>query len=118
MTRPPSPASLDMADFCRVELVVATVAAARANPRARGPALVLDLDLGPELGHRTSSAQLGANYQPNDLVGTQVIVVANLPPRRVAGVESQVLVLAAVDPTRGTRLLRADVPLPNGTRIS
>src|SRR5690606_40780385 len=69
-----------------------------ALPISRGAALVLELDLGPELGPRTSSARLGADYDPAALVGTQVVVVANLPPRRVAGVDSEVLVLAAVDP--------------------
>lgn len=107
-----------VADLARLELIVATVTAARPNTKARGKALVLELDLGPERGRRTSSAQLGADYDPAELVGTQVVVVAGFSPRRVAGVESEVLVLAAVDPALGTKLLRVDVPVANGTRVS
>lgn len=118
MTGPDPPAPLSPAELERVELRVATVTGARPNPKARGPALILELDLGPELGVRTSSARLAADYRPEELVGTQVVVVANLSPRKVAGVRSEVLVLAAVDPALGTKLLRVDVPVPSGTRVS
>lgn len=118
MTGPEPSAPLTSAELERVELRVATVTDARPNPAAHGPALVLELDLGPELGQRTSSARLGADYRPEALIGTQVVVVANLAPRKVAGVRSEVLVLAAVDPACGTKLLRVDVPVADGTRVS
>ena len=120
MTDSPEPQAAPIAvdDLFRVDLRVATVLSAAPNPRARQPALVLELDLGPALGRRTSSAQLAGDYDPTQLVGTQVVCVANLPPRRVAGVDSEVLVLAAVDPASGTRLLRVDGAVADGTRVS
>lgn len=113
----PARTPIEAADLARVELRVATVLAARPHRRARTPALILELDLG-EHGVRTSSARLAADYEAAALVGTQVVVVANLPARRVGGVDSEVLVLAAVDPEVGTRLLRVDGPVREGTRIS
>ena len=95
-----------------------TVRGARANPAARKPALVLEVDFGPELGQRTSSAQLTGNYAPEELVGRQVVCVLNFPPRRVAGVESQVLVLAALCPRGGTVLLAPERRVEDGSRIA
>ena len=95
-----------------------TVRAARTNPTARKPALVLDVDFGPELGRRTSSAQLAGNYAPEQLIGRQVVCVLNFPPRRVAGVESQVLVLAALCPREGTVLLAPERRVEDGSRIA
>ena len=104
--------------FLQVELRVGTVRSARRNEQARKPALVLTIDLGAELGTRCSSAQLTQNYAPDELVGRQVVCVVNLPPRRVAGVESQVLVLGALCPRRGTVLLAPERPVEDGSRIA
>ena len=111
------PEPLRAEELARVELRVATVVAARVNPAARVPALVLELDLGP-LGTRTTSAQLTRNYAPEDLVGRQVVCVANLPPKRVADVCSEVLVLGALDPERGTVLLALGRPVENGAPVA
>lgn len=94
-----------------------TVLEAELNPRAQKPSFVLTIDFGP-MGTRMSSAQLTENYAPETLVGRQVIAVTNLPPKRVAGVRSEVLVLAAVSETRGTVLLELGMPVENGTPIS
>lgn len=99
------------------DLRVGTVVAARVNPAARKPALVLEIDFGP-LGRRTSSAQIAALYTPETLVGRQVVAVVNLPPRRVAGVVSEVLVLAAVDPAAGTVLLAPERRVADGTPVA
>jgi tRNA-binding protein len=56
------------------------------------------VDLGPECGVRTSSAQLTRRYTPDGLVGTSVLALVNVPPRRVAGFVSEVLVLGVVNP--------------------
>lgn len=105
--------------FQRVEWRVGTISSAKFNEAARKPAYVLELDFGPDLGTRTSSAQLTENYEVPALIGRQVVCVFNLPPRRVAGVKSEVLVLAAVDEGgEGTVLLDLERPVPNGTRIA
>ena len=111
-----SPAEITFDDFLRVDLRVGTVRSAALNPKARVPAYVLEIDFGP-LGMRTSSAQLTERYAADDLVGRQVIAVLNFPPKRVAGVKSEVLVLGAVDDAAGTTLLTLTHPVNDGTRV-
>ncbi|MBI1380193.1 MAG: tRNA-binding protein [Planctomycetaceae bacterium] len=119
MELPERPATtIEPEAFFAVELRVGTVRSAALNPAARVPAYVLEVDFGPELGLRTSSAQLTANYRPEDLLGRQVVAVFNLPPKRVAGVKSEILVLGALDPARGTVLLRTDTPVQDGARVA
>ncbi|QRK11184.1 tRNA-binding protein [Archangium violaceum] len=102
--------------FLGVDIRVGRVVSASLNPKARKPAYVLVIDFGP-LGQRTTSAQITANYRPEQLVGRQVVAVCNFPPKNVAGVTSEVLVLAAVCPDRGTVLLSPDQPVSEGVRI-
>ncbi|MFK7960364.1 MAG: tRNA-binding protein [Phycisphaerales bacterium] len=106
----------DPAAFFDVDLRVARITAAEPNPKARVPAYVLTLDLGP-LGPRTSSAQLTERYAPAELVGRLVIVAANLGARRIAGVKSQVLVLGASDAAGQTALLGVEPGTPPGSRV-
>lgn len=95
---------------------VGTVRSAAPNEKARHPAYVLEIDFGP-LGMRTASAQLTERYAVDDLIGRQVVAVLNFPPKRVAGVKSEVLVLAAVDEVAGTTLLAPTHPVADGTRV-
>lgn len=104
-------------DFLRMDLRVGTVRSAERNPKARHPAYVLGIDFGP-LGLRTSSAQLTERYAAEDLVGRQVVAVVNVPPKRVAGVRSDVLVLGAVDEAVGTTLLVPTHRVADGTRVA
>ncbi|MDA8199841.1 MAG: tRNA-binding protein [Thermaerobacter sp.] len=102
--------------FLAYDLRVGTVVAARVNAGARVPALVLTLDFGP-LGKRTTSGQLTRRYDPETLVGRQVVAVVNFPPKRIAGVRSEVLVLGGLPGEGDVVLLAPDAPVPNGTRI-
>jgi tRNA-binding protein len=70
------------------------------------------------LGRRRSSAQISDLYEPSDLVGLQVIAVVNLPPRRVAGLESEVLVLAVENGKGENVLLIPERPVPDGGKVS
>ncbi len=101
--------------FRAIELRVGVVLEATANEQARVPAYVLRIDFGAA-GVKTSSAQITERYQPADLVGRQVVAVTNLPPRRIAGVTSEVLILGAME-EGGVNLLRPDLPAPPGTRV-
>ncbi len=103
-------------DFLKVDIRVGTILSARLNEKARKPAYILEVDMG-ELGIKTSSAQITQLYQPDDLVGKQVLAVVNFPTKRVAGVKSEILVLAAVDEEKGTILISPDFPVANGTRM-
>ena len=108
---------IEFEDFQRVEMATGTVVDARVNDKARMPAYVLTIDFGPDYGERTSSAQITRNYQPQELVGRQVVAVMNFPPKRIAGVKSEVLVLGAVSPAHEVVLLEPSFPVENGVPI-
>ncbi|KAK9324535.1 hypothetical protein V1517DRAFT_317300 [Lipomyces orientalis] len=107
------------ADFAALDLRVGTITDCALNPKARKPAYKLEIDFGPKIGTRTSSAQITHYYGADDLVGRQVVAAVNLGMRRIAGVKSQALVLGADGNGDGTiTLLAVERPVPNGTRIS
>lgn len=107
---------LSMQDFLKVAMHVGTVLDCQPNTQARKPAYVMAIDFGP-LGIMQSSAQITEHYQPAELIGTQVVAVINFPPKRVAGINSQVLVLASMSDDDGTVLLRPTHPVTNGSRV-
>ena len=104
-------------EFQRLRIHAGTIVEAAPNLRARVPAYLLRIDFGP-LGLRTSSAQITHNYTPQDLVGRQVVAVMNFPPKRVAGVKSEVLVLGAVNEDESVVLLHPSFPVANGTPVA
>ena len=104
-------------DFLKVRIVTGTIVEAELNPKARVPAFVLEIDFGA-LGRRRSSAQLTRNYTAESLVGKQIVAVANFPPKRIAGVKSEVLILGAVSETSGVVLLEPTFPVENGAPIA
>lgn len=108
---------IEFEDFQRMEMATGTIREARVNEKARAPSYVLTIDFGPEYGKRTSSAQITRNYQPDDLVGRQVVAVMNFPPKRIAGVKSEVLVLGAVSREHDVVLLEPSFPVEDGVRI-
>jgi tRNA-binding protein len=108
---------IDLAAFHAVDIRVGRVLTAALNPAAIKPAYVLTIDFGAPLGVRTSSAQLTVHYTPDTLVGRQVIAVVNFPPKRVAGVRSEVLVLGVPDDTGAVVLLEPTAPVPLGGRL-
>ncbi len=110
-------ATADIAAFERLDIRAGTVVDAQPFPDARKPALKLWIDFGGEIGIRQSSAQVTLHYSPASLLGRQVLALVNLPPRRIAGFESQVLVLGLPDTTGAVVLLRPDQPVPNGGRV-
>ncbi|MGB1120864.1 MAG: tRNA-binding protein [Saprospiraceae bacterium] len=108
--------AIDFADFLKVKMAVGTIISAELNPKARKSAYKLTIDFG-DLGLKTSSAQITENYTPDDLQNKQIIAVMNFRPKRIAGVKSEVLVLAAVCEKKGTVLLNPSMLVENGTRI-
>jgi tRNA-binding protein len=97
---------------------VGTVLTAETFPEARKPSLKLTIDFGEELGVKRSSAQLTARYKPEELIGRQIVAAVNLGTRRIAGFESEVLVLGAMATASDVVLLAVDQSVPNGTRIA
>jgi tRNA-binding protein len=104
-------------DFARVDIRVGTVLSATPNVAARKPALTLEIDFGPELGRKRSSAQLTELYRPEDLVGRQVAAVVNFPPRQIARVMSEVLVLGFPDAEGRVVLVAPERLVPNGGKL-
>jgi tRNA-binding protein len=104
-------------NFERVDVRVGRVIEAGPLPEARKPAIKLSIDFGPEIGVRRSSAQITAHYVPEELPGRQVVAVVNLPLKRIAGFESQVLVLGVSDGEGAVVLLAPDREVPLGSRM-
>jgi tRNA-binding protein len=106
-----------IADFDKVDIRVGTVVDASPFPEAKKPAIKLWVDFGAPLGVRQSSAQLTVHYTPDRLIGRQVVAVVNFPPRRIAGFESQILVLGVPDENGAVVLLRPDIKVPDGGKM-
>ncbi|CAM3748433.1 chaperone CsaA [Alicyclobacillus pomorum] len=104
-------------DFLKLDIRIGTVLTAEPFPEARVPAIKMEIDFGP-LGVKRSSAQITKRYTPEVIVGRQVVAVVNFPPRRIAGFESEVLVLGGIPDKGDVVLLKPDENVPNGTPIA
>lgn len=109
--------STTIEEFERLDMRVGRIVAAEPFPEARRPAYRLTIDFGPA-GQRRSSAQLPATYpRPEALVGRLVVAVVNFPVRRIAGFDSEVLVLGALPADGRIPLLSVDEGARPGDRI-
>jgi tRNA-binding protein len=104
-------------DFKRVELRVGTIVRAEVFEEARNPAYKVWVDLGEELGVKKSSAQITDLYEPEELVGTQVLCVTNFPPKQIGPIMSEVLVTGFYADDGSVVLARPDRPVHNGSRL-
>ncbi len=103
-------------DFDKVDVRVGTVVAVTINKKARKPAYKITLDFGAELGEKTSSAQLTELYQPEDLLGKQLVCCVNLEPMHIGSVKSEVRILGT-DSQQGVVLLQIAEPVENGDKV-
>lgn len=108
---------IGFADFERVDIRVGTVVAAEPFPQARKPAFKLQIDFGPEIGIKKSSAQITVHYTPETLVGRQVAAVVNFPPRQIGPLMSEVLTLGFPDANGAVVLIGPSLPVPNGGKL-
>ncbi len=109
--------SITFEAFQSIQMCAGTILDAQINEKARMPAYILTIDFG-SWGIKTSSAQITEHYTPSSLIGRQIIAVMNFPAKKVAGVKSEVLVLACVSDEQGTILLHPSHPVPNGSLVA
>ena len=102
-------------DFNKVEMRVGTVIEAKINKKARKPAYALTIDFG-EFGTKKSSAQITECYEPEELVGRQVVCCVNFEPMHIGSVKSEVRVLGS-ESAQGVVLLTPTQRVQNGDRI-
>jgi tRNA-binding protein len=108
---------ITFADFERVDIRVGRIIRAEPFPEARKAAYRLQIDFGPELGVRKSSAQLTVHYQPSDLEGRRVLAVVNFPPRQIGPFMSEVLTLGVPDADGHVVLVVPDQDVPLGGKL-
>lgn len=110
-------AEITFDDFMRVDVRVGRVIRAEPYPEARKPAIKMWIDFGPEVGEKKTSAQVTAHYNPETLIGKQVMAVVNFPPRQIGNFMSEVLVLGLPDTDGEIVLLSPDQDVPTGGRM-
>ena len=106
-----------LADFKQLDIRVGRILRVADFPEARKPAYRIEVDCGP-LGLKRSSAQITDGYEIEELINRRVLCVVNLPPLRIAGFKSEILILGACPENEPVNLLKMDKDLPTGTRIS
>ena len=104
-------------DFEKIDLRAGTVVRAEPFPDARKPAIRLWIDLGPDLGIKKSSAQITGHYQPEELIGRQIVCVVNFPPKQISNFISEVLVTGFSDQKNQVVLCAIDKEVPNGSKL-
>lgn len=104
-------------DFEKVELRSGTITKAEVFERARKPAYKVWVDFGPELGVKQSSAQITVHYQPQELIGRQVIGCVNLGSKNIGGFISEFLLVGFPDENQAIRLAAIEGKVPNGAKL-
>jgi methionyl-tRNA synthetase len=107
--------TIEYDDFAKLELKAGTVTACEKVEKA-DKLLKLEVDLGTE--KRTIVSGIALHYKPEELVGKQVIVVTNLAPRKMKGIESQGMILTAEDSDGKLQLLKPEKPVSPGSNVS
>ena len=108
---------ISFADFERVDIRVGRIVSAEPFPEARKPAYRLQIDFGPEIGVKRSSAQLTLRYAREDLVGRLVLGVVNFPPRQIGPFMSEVLTLGVPDESGAVVLVVPERHVPLGGKL-
>jgi tRNA-binding protein len=109
--------TLTWQEFEKVDIRVGTIIAAKDFPKAKKSAYQLVIDFGSAIGIKKSSAQITDHYNPENLIGQQVVAVVNFPPKQIANFISECLVLGIYDEGGAVVLLQPQKQVGNGLKI-
>lgn len=109
--------TITWADFEQVDIRAGTIVEAVPFPEARKPAFKLKIDFGDKIGIKKSSAQITKHYQPEDLIGRQIMAVVNFPPRQIGPFMSEVLTLGFPDENGDVVLAAIDKKVQDGVKL-
>ena len=104
-------------DFQKLDIRAGEIVCVKDFPEARKPAYMLNIDFGPVIGIRQSSAQLTKHYTKEDLVNKKVLGVVNFPPRQIGTFLSEVLILGVPDREGDCVLIVPDKDIPVGGKL-
>jgi len=103
-------------DFEKIDMRVGTIISAEVFSEVKKPAYKVTIDFG-KFGIKKSSAQITKLYKPEDLIGKQIIAVTNFPPKQIANMMSECLVLGVLGNESEISLLSTDKKVQNGLVI-
>ncbi len=109
--------TISIDDFLKVDIRVGTIVQAEPYPEAHKPAIKLQIDFGPQIGVKKTSAQITKHYDIEGLVGRQVAAVVNFPPRQIGKFMSEVLTLGFPDGEGEVVMIAPDKQVPDGGRL-
>lgn len=107
---------LEWDEFLKIEMRIGTIISAEEFKEVKNPAYKMIIDFGI-YGMKKTSAQITNLYQAHELIGKQIVAVINFPPKQIANIMSECLVLGAVGENKNVTLIEPNLSVENGTRI-
>lgn len=108
--------TISWSDFTKVDMRIGTILSAEVFAEVKNPAYKMLVDFGP-LGTKKTSAQITTLYTTEELIGRQVVAIVNFPPKQIATMMSECLVLGGLGEGKDVILLSPERNVPNGTKI-
>ena len=108
---------IDLKDFEKVDIRVGTILEAKFNDKSNKPGIILIIDFGSKIGLKKTSAQLTKNYNPDELIGKQIVAVINFPPKQIGKMISEILVLGFPDDNNEPILVLPSKKVVNGGKL-
>jgi len=107
---------INWSDFSKVEMRIGTIISAEIFKEAKIPAYKLKVDFG-EFGIKKTSAQITKLYKPENIIGNQIVAVTNFPPKQIANIMSECLILGGLGDNKEVTLLQPEKKIKNGSLV-